>query len=1333
MLEQEATFRNPDSEPIKRVDPSDMIVVGIGASAGGIAALKEFFQHVSKGSDMAYVVILHLSPEHDSKLAEILQLVSPIPVEQVRSTTKINRNHVYVVPPNQHLTIVDNHIEVNQNTATEDRRAPVDIFFRTLAESYGQAAVCVILSGSGANGSMGLKRIKERGGAVFVQNPREAEYNEMPRHAIATDLVDDVLSASQLPDKILAYKSGLSQIEIPIEPEKRAEEQQQALREVFMQLRMKTGHDFSNYKRPTILRRIERRISMRNLNGLPAYAQFLNQNIDEVTFLLKDLLISVTNFYRDKAAFDVLQTEIIPKIISGKNSEQTIRIWVAGCATGEEAYSIAMLFAEQTLNTIDAPKIQIFATDIDDDAIAHAREGYYTINDAADVQPDRLQRFFSREGEGFRIRREIREMILFANHNFVKDPPFSHLHLVSCRNVLIYLNRTAQERVLETFHFALDPGGYLLLGSSESVEGSGDLYMAVNRDQHIFQSRPISTKSYPVPESIPTFRFNHHPRETNPITENKNISIERVSFGDLHQLLLEEYAPPSLIINEEYDIVHLTERVGKYLQVGGGELSKNLLKLILPDLRLELRSALYQASQKRTSVEARELKVNIGDRIEIINILVRPVWKESDINRGFMLVLFDQTAGGLIPDVHNSLDEPVARHLEDELIRIKSQLRSSVEQHEFHAEELKATNEELQAMNEELRSSAEELETSKEELQSINEELRTVNQELKIKIEETTLTSNNLQNLINSVDIGTIFLDRSFRVALFTPAARKIFNLLNGDHGRPLSDITHNLEYFQVLSDAESVLDKLTVVEREVHSKDGNIFMMRIFPYRTAEDRINGVVLTFFDITEHKTAEHALRLSEDRYRTLFTSIDEAFALCEIIPNPAGGVNDFNIIDVNPAFIKILGINPAFETGKSARQLLPFIEDWWVDIYTTVAKERRAIRFEKMIAETERWFDVYACPIDSPERGRFALLLSDITQRKKNEQQLREHTGRLRLATDVAKMYAWEYNLKTQSVWYSDNIETIAGYRPGAGFQDFLQLIFAEDRDKFVRTLQQAVEGGEEFSIDVRNSVTLQEKIWYRITARVTRDDNGNAHHVIGVSQDITQRKTLEEEKDEFIGIASHELKTPVTSILAFTELLLEKIESSNDDSQLSLVQKLNGQLLRLNSLINDLLDTTSISEGKVAFKLEKLDLNTLILDQVEDLQRLYARNQIITHLRDIPRVVADRERIKQVLINLISNATKYSSPGQKIEISSEVEGDFAKVKIKDAGIGMSADTQQKIFQRFFRIGRVEPTKTAGLGLGLYISSEIIKRHKGEIGVRSNIGDGSEFYFTLPLA
>jgi two-component system CheB/CheR fusion protein len=854
----------------------DFLIVGLGASAGGIHALKEFFAQVPAESGMAYVVILHLSPHHDSKLAEVLQLTSAIPVTQVQDRVRVMPDHVYVISPNRSLKMEDGHLALSEIKRIEERRAPVDIFFRTLAESHHSRAVSVVLSGTGADGSMGMKRVKEYGGICIAQEPLEAEHSDMPRNAIATGLVDYVLPVSSIPSKITAYKEHLGSIRIAVEAHERPEADDLALREIFTQLRVRTGHDFSNYKRSTVLRRIERRISVQQLPDVSAYARYFREQPDETRALLKDLLISVTNFFRDPKPFVALEQKIIPRVFENKGAKDKVRVWVAGCATGEEAYSMAMLLSEYLPESHSMPGIQVFATDIDEWAINKAREGFYTLNDAADVSPERLRRFFIQEKAGYRVRQELREMVLFAAHNVIKDPPFSHLDLITCRNLLIYLNRSAQERVMEVFHFALNPGGYLFLGTSESTEGSSELFTTVDKEQHIFQGRPVETRLPFVmtdtflPSRVAPNRFEDSTRQAR--------ALERLSYLDLHQRLLEQYAPPSVIVNEEFDIVHLSESAGRYMRVAGGEPSRNLLKLVHPDLRLDLRTALHQAMQKRTNVEARGLRVKLEDQAELINLIVRPVMREEDATRGFILVLFEDAgpeataadAGGPV-EMMVTPSESITRQLEEELIRVKAQLRMTVEQHEMQQEELKASNEELQAMNEELRSSAEELETSKEELQSVNEELTTVNQELKIKIEELGQSNNDFKNLMNSTDIGTIFLDRSLRVKLFTPRARDIFNLIPTDTGRPLSDINSKLIYDRLLPDLEHVIESLQTAEREVQTQDGSWYLMRLLPYRTSEDRINGTVLTFLDITRRKQAAEE---AHEAHETLEVRVEE---------------------------------------------------------------------------------------------------------------------------------------------------------------------------------------------------------------------------------------------------------------------------------------------------------------------------------------------------------------------------------------------------------------------------------------------------------------------------
>jgi two-component system CheB/CheR fusion protein len=981
---------------------SDFLIVGIGASAGGIQAVKRFFEQVPAGSGIAYVVVLHLSPDHDSRLAEVLQGSAAIPVTQVRERVRVEPNHVYVIPPDKSLAMQDGDLVLSEIKRIEERRAPVDIFFRTLAQSRGHHAVCVILSGTGANGSMGIKRVKEMGGICLAQDPDEAEYSDMPRNSIATALVDSVLPVAQLPARIMAYKASLDNVQLPEEPAAHSPiSDEQALRDLFAQLRLHTGHDFSNYKRATVLRRVARRMSLHEIGDLQTYAAFVREHTNESQALLKDLLISVTNFFRDKEAFDHLERLVIPKLFANKGEEDQVRVWVAGCATGEEVYSICMLLAEHASGVPGAPSIQVFATDIDEAAIAVAREGIYSLNDAADVPPERLRRFFTKEGNRFRVRKELREMVLFAHHNVVKDPPFSHLDLVSCRNLLIYLNRAAQHRVMSVLHFALNTGGYLFLGSSESTEGASDLFVPVEKDAFLFQSRPVTARlAVPVPELTVPAKGEHIGAQD----QNGESRVrERLSTADLHQRLLEQYAPPSVVVNEEHDIVHLSERAGRYLQYAGGEPSHNLLKAIRPELRIEVRTALYQAAQQRTNVEARGLKVRIDDRTETVDVIVRPVIREADPARGFFLVLFqesspDAAARPAEPEASPLMSGDTVRRLEEELVRVKAQLRVTIERHETQAEELKASNEELQAMNEELRSSAEELETSKEELQSLNEELRTVNQELKIKVEEQAQANDDIQNLINSTEIGTIFVDRGSRIKLFTPRARDIFTLIPADRGRPLSDISSSLVDVDLHADIEHVLDRLERVERVVRTRDDRWQLVRMLPYRTADDRIDGVVLTFLDITARTHAEEERRRSENRLRLIIESVAE-YAIFTM--DTTGRIDSWNA-----GAARMFGYDEREAIGQSAAML-----------FTEEHRNRDAPASELLRASNEgrasdeRWHlrkdgsQFYASGVVAPLKGTngetigFVKVARDLTDRKRWEDALEDARAALESRVD----------------------------------------------------------------------------------------------------------------------------------------------------------------------------------------------------------------------------------------------------------------------------------------------------------------------------------------------
>jgi two-component system CheB/CheR fusion protein len=878
----------------------------LGASAGGIKALQSFFDHMAPDSGMAFVVVMHLAPDFESNLAQILQHHTTMPVSQVSQAIQVTRNTVYVIPPNKHLTMRDSLLDLMDPQQPAGRRVAVDLFFRTLSVAYGPRAVAVLLSGSDSDGVIGIKHIKEQGGLTVAQDPDEAEFDGMPRGAIDTGMVDWVLPVAEIPGRLLDFLSNEVRIHVPPEEAPLDEvdvgdgdacgpltvsqtpsaSDEKALLEVLRYLRVHTGHDFARYKRATVLRRVARRLQVNLIEDIAGYLEFIRTHPSEINGLLHDLLISVTNFFRDREAFSVLGAHI-PHIFAAKQPGDQVRVWVPGCATGEEAYSVAILLFEHACRLDSPAGIQVFATDLDEDAIQIARAGVYPSTIEADVSPERLRRFFQRDQGRFKIRKEIRELVLFSAHDVLKDPPFSRLDLVTCRNLLIYLKIEAQQALFDIFHFALHPGGLLLLGGSENLSDSHALFAPLDKRARLFVQRAGQRSA----AQHPTLPFSSRPSSLrNLMRANLPGSDVQAAhppgaratagpperhaplFGNLHLALLERYAPPSVVINENYDIVHLTGHAGQFLQLRGGAISANLLKLVNPELRVELRAALFRAGKDLQDVTIKALPIEVEGKKRLVDIHIRPTRADEDM-QGFTLVLF-----ALLPEEtderpHTPSGETLlTSQLEEENQHLKEQLSSTVEQYEASVEELKASNEELQAINEEMRSATEELETSKEELQSTNEELTTVNQELKSNVEELSRVNSDLQNLMASTEIGTIFLDRDLKIKRFTPSVRRIFNLIDSDVGRPLSDITSKLSYDGLTEDAEQVLRDMRLHEQEVRSQ-GHWFLARVLPYRALDDRIDGVVLTFVDITARKAAAENLRAIEERARLAIQAAD----------------------------------------------------------------------------------------------------------------------------------------------------------------------------------------------------------------------------------------------------------------------------------------------------------------------------------------------------------------------------------------------------------------------------------------------------------------------------
>jgi two-component system CheB/CheR fusion protein len=829
-------------------------IVAIGASAGGLEALEQFISRVPPGSGMAYVIIQHLDPTHIGILSELLQRSTSMKVTQIKDRTTVQPDCVYIIPPNKDLSILHGVLHLLTPVTARGLRLPIDFFFHALAADQQEHSIGIILSGMGSDGTLGLRAIKERAGLVLVQDPTTAKFDSMPRSAIEAGLADIVAPASELPEKILAYRQHKPLITASgLELEDKS---QSALEKVIVLLRARTRNDFSLYKRTTLYRRIERRMGIHQISKMVTYVRYLQENSQELDLLFKELLIGVTNFFRDPAVWIELRTKVLPELLATRVSGQTLRAWVPGCSSGEEAYSLAMIFKEavEELKPKANFALQIFATDLDRDAIDKARHGFFSENITVDVSPERLTRFFSKEETGYRIRREIREMVIFAPQNILMDPPFTKLDLLSCRNLLIYLTTEVQKKLMPLFHFSLTPGGLLLLGSAETIGSSTDLFATVSGKSRLF--RRIEPVQRQEPVEFPS-SFGAGRSTATVVSQSSKPSASLQSQAD--QLVLQHYAPPAVLANDKGDIFYISGRTGKYLEPAAGKANWNLFAMAREGLRYELASAFQKTLRQKEAVILHHLKVGTNGGAQHVNVSLQQLEDAGPLHGLIMVVFTDVPTPVTAKITPTHGNKKLHGESELEIMQILAEARAAHEEMQTSQEEIRSANEELQSTNEELQSTNEELTTSKEEMQSLNEELQTVNAELQAKVDELSRASNDMKNLLDSTDIATLFLDRDLHVRRFTHQMTKIIKLIPSDVGRPITDLVSHLDDPTLAADVREVIRTLNSTEKPVSSPDGRWFSVRIMPYRTIDDRIEGVVITFADITVAKTLEAKLR------------------------------------------------------------------------------------------------------------------------------------------------------------------------------------------------------------------------------------------------------------------------------------------------------------------------------------------------------------------------------------------------------------------------------------------------------------------------------------------
>lgn len=1208
-------------------------IVGVAASAGGLEAFTQLLSHLPTDTGMAFVLIQHLSPEHESLLSEILTRATQLPVREVQNGMTVEPNQVYVIPPNTKMLLSQGVLKLSPREKVFGKYMPGDAFFTSLAVDRGHKAIAVVLSGSDGDGSLGLKAIKAAGGVTFAQCEDTAKFDGMPNTAVATGNVDFVLP----PEKIAKELANLSHNPMlvcppPLISTEEPPEPGDALATIFTLLRSSMGVDFSRYKPNTLDRRIQRRMLLYKLEHLKDYAAYLQEHPAEVKALYEEILIHVTSFFRDPEAFELLKERVFPTIVQNKSAEIPIRIWVTGCSTGEEVYSIAICLLEFLTDKVTQPPIQIFATDISESAIDKARAGIYAENQMVEISAQRRRRFFHTiEGGGYQINKVVREVCVFAHQNLGSDPPFSNVDLISCRNVLIYLGESLQKQIMPIFHYSLNPIGFLLLGTSETTGQHSNLFTLIEKKYRIYAKKVTASPTLSfAPSSYPSVK----------VSDRQPILAPSEEF-DLHkkvdQLIADRYAPIGVVIDDKMQVVQLRGEIDRYLKLVSGVANLNLLNLVRQGLMVELRAAIHQAQRQKVPVIKNGLCLEEGDR-SIVNLHVIP-FNVPPAEECRFLVLFEDAPPAVTR--LNSIDPASSQgDLEQEIVRLRQQLavaiqeraatqeylQAVIQEQEHSNQDLKVANEEILSSNEELQSTNEELETAKEEIQATNEELHTTNEELRSRNLELHQLNNDLTNLLASINVPILMLTNDLRIRRFTPMAQRLFNFIPTDAGRPLSDIRANLNIPDLEPLILEVLETLSVKELEVQTQGGHWYTLRIRPYRTTENQIDGVVLVLLDIDALKRSTATLEAARNYAEAIVETVQVPLLVLE---------SDCRVNKANRSFYETFQVSP-LETAQSLifdlgngqwniPQLRSLLEDIFVKDITLQNFEIKH-HFERIGQKTvllNAWKIIQAGDVQ-----RILLSIEDITSRKQFE-------------TERSQLLTQEHSARQQA-------------------------------------------------------------------------------------------ETANRAKDEFLSNLSHELRNPLNTMLGWAQILRSR---QLDKAAVARALEIMERSARAQSqLIEDMLDISRITSGKLHLNTRLLDLVSVVGAAIESVQlSAEAKSiQIVSQLTSTT-IMGDTDRLQQVLWNLLSNAIKFTPAGGRVEIALAPVQTYAEIRVSDTGQGIRAELLPYVFDRF-RQGDSSTTKgKQGLGLGLSIVRHIVELHGGTVRAESpGVGQGTAIIVQLPL-
>jgi len=1325
-----------------------LYVVGIGASAGGLDAIQQLFDKIPSDTGMAFVIIQHLSPDFKSLMPELLAKHTEMPIFTAEDKQKIQPNCIYLNPRNKNLHIKDFELYLLDKGPKHNLNLPIDIFFHTLGEEHLDKAVGVIFSGTGSDGSRGIRTIKEGGGTIIVQEPTSAQFDGMPNSAIATTLVDFILPPAEIAEILTKIPTNKP---LFVNESNVSVNKDSTFNNILLEVYNFSGIDFREYKQNTLIRRLEKRISIKNLNNLEEYAQLLSSNSEEKKILRDDFLIGVTRFFRDADAFKILKEQTIPSICKSKKNNETIRIWVPGCSTGEEVYSIAILFDDYIRSEKLGIEFKIFATDIDPRGLTIASSGSYHINIINEIEKYYLDQYFVKVGEKLQVINRIREKIVFSNHNLIKDPPFIRLDLISCRNLLIYLDNKIQRKVMSAFQFSLNKYGFLFLGSSETLGDFAKFYKTIDIKWRFFQN--ITNTVVPSSQREYSSQSMHnYPSTLNTIKRSEYKLKEHPEYI-FYRYLSKRNSPSSIFIDADFNLLFIVGDAGKKISIGEGMFQSNLLKMLDVEIGSIIRNGIRQVNQKKTDLLIKNIEKKTENERYKFDLTFHKVGSIGN-QENVYLIQFSDDRIEEIPTSEISVveNEDYYHRIEDlefELKSAKLELQNAIE-------ELETSNEELQSSNEELMASNEELQSTNEELQSVNEELYTVNSEMQDKNKELTQLNNDITNLLNNTEIATIFLDTDLKIRKFTPKFEALFNLNEVDYGRAISSFTSNFSdknRNSIIADAQKVLDKLVTIEKEVVDIQGNFYLNRISPFITSDKKIDGVVITLDNINQLKTTKNELAITETKYHKLFENLNEGFVHAKIITDSSNNVVDWEYIDVNPAYEKQIGIKMDELRSKKASQFFENLSYNNIDWLSVFGKSALTGEDQFLEYQTTKDYKHYYVHVFSPNMGEFAATFADITELKKNQRLVEEREKELKRIQGITKVGSWYLDLETKDVTWSPELYRIYGFdssQPPPPFAEHYKLFTKESWEILSVAIDKVKFEGTPYNLELELINSEKKKGWLWVQGEALEDNDGNTIATRGAAQDITDRKNIEDElraakqiaieanlqKNYFLANMSHEIRTPMNAVLGFSELL--RISDLTKEQQNTYLKIIDGNAKQLLNIIDDIIDVAKIESGKLKVTLSDCNIGKMIRSlEVNFNQIKFSRGENNIEIKSIVpseyenlMVKTDELRVIQVLTNLIGNALKFTQRGS-ITYGFDVKDNEVQFFVEDTGIGMQMEKLDEIFERFKQLHLNKEAVNSGTGLGLAICKGLVELLGGEISVVSELEKGSRFTFTIP--